>query len=218
MCSFLVNFSTASCSISTKKTKVQLLWYVKEWYEKDSTTRKHVTIAMSYSTKLRRPDQQFPNLQSLNLKGKPRASMFDFVPKDWGGFVTPWVQEIEDHVTIAMSYSTTLRRPDQGFPNLQSLKLKGKPRASMYDFVPKDWGGFVTPWVQEMEDHFAFLNSLHLHRIVVSDDDLRILADSRSMTLFSLKLDVCTDFTTNGLKLICHSCNKFFLFMDNNNK
>jgi coronatine-insensitive protein 1 len=87
------------------------------------------------------------------------------------------------HVTIAMSYSTMLRRPDQRFPNLQSLKLKGKPRASMYDFVPKDWGGSVTPWVQDMEDPFACLNSLHLHIMVLSDDDLEILADSSDYLL-----------------------------------
>jgi len=116
--------------------------------------------------------------------------------------------ETRKHVTIAMSYSTTPTRLDQRFPSLQSLKLKGKPRASMYGFLPKNWGGSVTPWVEKMKvkDHFASLNSLHLRRMEVKDDDLKILADFRSLTLYSLKLDVCTGFTTDGLKLICHSC------------
>jgi len=90
----------------------------------------------------------------------------------------------QKHVTIAMSYPTTLRTPNQRFPNLRSLKLKGKPRASMYDFVPKDWGGSVTPWVQEMKDHFACLDSLHLRIMVVSDDDIGILANSRKSDSF----------------------------------
>lgn len=117
-------------------------------------------------------------------------------------------RETRKHVTIAMSYSTTPTRLDQRFPHLQSLKLKGKPRVSMFDYVPKNWGGSVTPWVEKMKDrgHFASLNSLHLRRMEVSDDDLRILAEWRSQTLCSLKLDDCTGFTTDGLKLICQSC------------
>ncbi|XP_027331849.1 coronatine-insensitive protein 1-like isoform X2 [Abrus precatorius] len=110
------------------------------------------------------------------------------------------------HVTIALCYTTTPCRLRRRFPHLESLKLKGKPRAAMFNLIPEDWGGFVTPWVREISQHFDCLKSLHFRRMIVTDSDLKLLARSRGHILQALKLDKCSGFSTDGLWYIGRFC------------
>ena len=66
----------------------------KMWYHVDSLTRMHVTIAFYYTITPLYLSARFPGLESLKLKGKPRASMFNLIPPDWGGYAEPWINEI----------------------------------------------------------------------------------------------------------------------------
>ncbi|KAF9613629.1 hypothetical protein IFM89_009455 [Coptis chinensis] len=84
-------------------------------------------------------------------------------------------------------------------PRLELLKLKGKPRASMFNLIPEDWGGFSRPWIREIAEGFNCLKCLHFRRMIVMDEDLEILARSRGQMLQSLKLDKCSGFSTDGL-------------------
>ncbi|KAJ1426405.1 Leucine-rich repeat, cysteine-containing subtype [Sesbania bispinosa] len=119
------------------------------------------------------------------------------------------------HVTIALCYTTTPDRLRRRFPHLESLKLKGKPRAAMFNLIPEDWGGFVTPWVKEISQYFDCLKSLHFRRMIVTDSDLQLLARSRGHILQALKLDKCSGFSTDGLYFIGRFCkNLRILFME----
>lgn len=110
------------------------------------------------------------------------------------------------HVTIALCYTTTPGRLRRRFPHLESLKLKGKPRAAMFNLIPEDWGGHVTPWVREISQYFHCLRSLHFRRMIVKDSDLMLLAHSRGHVLQALKLDKCSGFSTDGLRYIGRFC------------
>ncbi|KAL2333333.1 hypothetical protein Fmac_014546 [Flemingia macrophylla] len=110
------------------------------------------------------------------------------------------------HVTIALCYTTTPARLRRRFPHLESLKLKGKPRAAMFNLIPEDWGGHVTPWVAEICRYFDCLKTLHFRRMIVKDSDLQTLATSRGHVLHALKLDKCSGFSTDGLSFIARSC------------
>ncbi|XP_058114717.1 coronatine-insensitive protein 1-like [Magnolia sinica] len=112
------------------------------------------------------------------------------------------------HITIALCYSTTPARLRTRFPCLESLKLKGKPRAAMFnlDLIPEDWGGHVTPWVNEISDSFNCLKSLHFRRMIVQDSDIDLLVRSRGHMLQVLKLDKCSGFSTDGLLQVARSC------------
>ncbi|XP_059628033.1 coronatine-insensitive protein 1-like [Cornus florida] len=112
------------------------------------------------------------------------------------------------HITIALCYTTTPRRLQRRFQQLRSLKLKGKPRAAMFNLIPEDWGGFVTPWVEEIAKSFSCLESLHFRRMIVKDSDLELLAQSRGHALKVLKLDKCSGFSTDGLLHITRLCRK----------
>ncbi|XP_024993691.1 coronatine-insensitive protein 1-like isoform X2 [Cynara cardunculus var. scolymus] len=110
------------------------------------------------------------------------------------------------HVTIALCYTATPKQLWRRFPFLESLKLKGKPRAAMYNLIPEDWGGFATPWVEELAKSFTCLKAVHFRRMIVKDEDLELLARERGHVLQVLKLDKCSGFSTDGLLHICRSC------------
>ncbi|XP_030534398.1 coronatine-insensitive protein 1 [Rhodamnia argentea] len=110
------------------------------------------------------------------------------------------------HVTIALCYTTSPDRLRRRFGHLESLKLKGKPRAAMFNLIPENWGGYVTPWVTEIAKSFDCLKSLHFRRMIVEDSDLALLARSRGRVLQVLKLDKCSGFSTDGLVQVGRYC------------
>lgn len=119
------------------------------------------------------------------------------------------------HVTIALCYTATPKQLSRRFPYLESLKIKGKPRAAMYNLIPEDWGGFATPWVEEITKSFSCIKAVHFRRMIVRDEDLEVLARERGSVLQVLKLDKCSGFTTDGLLHICRSCrNLRILFLE----
>ncbi|CAN1173842.1 Coronatine-insensitive protein 1 [Linum perenne] len=110
------------------------------------------------------------------------------------------------HVTIALCYTASPDRLRRRFNHLESLKLKGKPRAAMFNLIPDDWGGYVKPWVKEIADSFNCLKSVHFRRMIVWDSDLELLARSRGEALQHLKLDKCSGFSTDGLLQVARCC------------
>lgn len=116
------------------------------------------------------------------------------------------------HITIALCYTTTPERLRRRFRHLESLKLKGKPRAAMFNLIPEDWGGYVTPWVHEIAESFNCLKSLHFRRMIVRDSDLELLASTRGKNLLILKLDKCSGFSTDGLLHVTRSCRQLRTF------
>ena len=92
------------------------------------------------------------------------------------------------------------------FPRLESLAVKGKPRAAMYGLIPDDWGAYARPWVAQLAAPLECLKALHLRRMVVTDDDLDALVRARGHMLQELKLDKCSGFSTDALRLVARSC------------
>ncbi|KAL0740144.1 hypothetical protein Bca4012_081657 [Brassica carinata] len=123
--------------------------------------------------------------------------------------------ETREHVTMALCYASTPDRLSRRFPNLRSIKLKGKPRAAMFNLIPENWGGFVTPWVNEIALSMGRIRSVHFRRMIVSDLDLDVLARARLDELEVLKLDKCLGFSTDGLLTVVKHCRKIkTLLMD----
>eukprot|EP01018_Ginkgo_biloba_P040863 Gb_41378 [translate_table: standard] len=110
------------------------------------------------------------------------------------------------HITIAFCYSINPSDLSKRFPRLESLKLKGKPRAAMFNLIPPDWGGYAEPWVNEISETFLCLKAVHFRRMIVTDDDLRTLVRGRGHMLQSLKLEKCSGFSTLGLLEVTRHC------------
>ncbi|XP_078445481.1 coronatine-insensitive protein homolog 2-like [Wolffia australiana] len=111
-------------------------------------------------------------------------------------------------ITIALCYSTTPERLLERFPWLESLKLKGKPRAAMFNLIPDDWGGYAGPWTRVLAQGFPCLRSIYFRRMIVRDADLELLSSSRAHTLQALFLDKCSGFSTDSLKLLGRTCSR----------
>eukprot|EP00250_Pteridium_aquilinum_P014231 c21861_g1_i1 orf=929-2770(-) len=109
-------------------------------------------------------------------------------------------------VTIACCYAIDPARLTKRFKFLEAVKLKGKPRASMFRLIPDDWGGYAAPWISEIASNCHFLKSIHLRRMIVSDDDLFKLARECGHKLHVLKLDRCSGFSTVGIEAITRAC------------
>nr|WKY18099.1 coronatine-insensitive protein 1 [Lilium hybrid division VII] len=120
------------------------------------------------------------------------------------------------HVTISLCYSARPDRLCSRFPHLESVKIKGKPRASMFqNLIPEDWGGYAGPWVAVMADGLIRLKSVHFRRMTVTDEDIGVLVRGRGHMLETLKLDKCSGFSTDGLLLIARTCRKLqHLFLE----
>ena len=109
-------------------------------------------------------------------------------------------------ITIVLCYSIDPPTLAHRFSALEALKLKGKPRASMFKLVPEDWGGYAKAWVSVITVHCPCLKSIHFRRMVVDDDDLVTIAQRMGNMLQVLKLDKCSGFSTNGLEAVARSC------------
>jgi coronatine-insensitive protein 1 len=83
----------------------------------------------------------------------------------------------------------------------------------MFNLIPEDWGGHVTPWIKEISQYFDCLKNLHLRRMIVQDSDLMLLARTRGHVLQSLKLDKCSGFSTHGLSFIARFCRNLKVFL-----
>ncbi|KAM3352622.1 hypothetical protein ACQJBY_024073 [Aegilops geniculata] len=110
------------------------------------------------------------------------------------------------HVTVAFCYAADPARLLARFPRLESLALKGRPRAAMYGLISDDWGAYAAPWVARLAAPLECLKALHLRRMTVTDDDVASLIRSRGHMLQELKLDKCSGFSTDALRLVARSC------------
>lgn len=118
-------------------------------------------------------------------------------------------------VIIACSYAIDPSSLTRRFKALEAVKLKGKPRAAMFKLIPDDWGGYAKPWVSEIAVNCPCLKSIHLRRMIVTDEDLFKIAKERGHVLQVLKLDKCSNFSTTGLEAITRFCRSLrVLFLD----
>ncbi|XP_047055308.1 coronatine-insensitive protein homolog 1a-like isoform X2 [Lolium rigidum] len=105
------------------------------------------------------------------------------------------------HVTVGFCYAAGPARLLARFPTLESLALKGKPRAAMYGLIPEDWGAYAAPWVAALAAPLDCLKALKLRRMTVTDADVAALVRARGHMLQELRLDKCSGFSTDTLRL-----------------
>ncbi|GAA0185971.1 ubiquitin-protein ligase [Lithospermum erythrorhizon] len=79
----------------------------KSWYEVERWCRKSIFVGNCYALNPSRMIERFPDVRSVELKGKPHFADFNLVPDGWGGCVFPWI--------ISMS---------RAYPMLEEIRLK----------------------------------------------------------------------------------------------
>ncbi|KAL0353158.1 UNVERIFIED_CONTAM: protein TRANSPORT INHIBITOR RESPONSE 1 [Sesamum angustifolium] len=106
---------------------------------------------------------------------------------------------------IGNCYSVSPEIVARRFPRIKSVTLKGKPRFSDFNMLPRNWGANVHSWLVVFAKVYPFLEELRLKRMTVTDESLELLAKSfpgfKALTLSS-----CDGFSDNGLKAIASHC------------
>ncbi|XP_024362335.1 coronatine-insensitive protein homolog 1b [Physcomitrium patens] len=109
------------------------------------------------------------------------------------------------NIYIFNCYSIAPSNLSKRFPNLEKIKIKGKPRAYEFGLLVESWGAHAGPWIEEIASVYPNLEGLALRRMDITDKDLMLLA-SRCPNLRKLKLHKCSGFSTRGLEFITRSC------------
>ncbi|XAR61281.1 hypothetical protein NMG60_11034930 [Bertholletia excelsa] len=79
----------------------------KSWYEIERCCRRRVFVGNCYAVSPTIMIKRFPEVRSVELKGKPHFADYNLVPEGWGGDVHPWI--------VAMS---------KEYPLLEEIRLK----------------------------------------------------------------------------------------------
>ncbi|XP_047334351.1 protein TRANSPORT INHIBITOR RESPONSE 1-like isoform X2 [Impatiens glandulifera] len=93
--------------IQSDKDRNAVSMVCKSWYEIERWCRRRIFIGNCYSVNPTIMTRRFPEVRSIELKGKPHFADYNLVPDGWGGYVKPWI------TAMAESY-----------PWLEEIKLK----------------------------------------------------------------------------------------------
>lgn len=113
--------------------------------------------------------------------------------------------ETRQELFIRNCYAVSPNRVTERFRGLCSITLKGRPCFADSTLVPKGWGAYASPWVAALGPAYPHLKCIFLKRMTVSDNDLRLIAQSFPQ-LRELSLMSCDKFSATGLAIIAEQC------------
>nr|ACX31301.2 transport inhibitor response 1 [Dimocarpus longan] len=93
--------------VQSDKDRNAISLVCKSWYEIERWCRRRIFVGNCYAVSPRMVIRRFPEVRSVEMKGKPHFADFNLVPDGWGGYVYPW---------IAVTAS--------GYPWLEEIRLK----------------------------------------------------------------------------------------------
>ncbi|KAG8365462.1 hypothetical protein BUALT_Bualt18G0107300 [Buddleja alternifolia] len=146
------------------------------------------------------PDEVLEKVLSFIDSHKERSSV-SLVCKDWYN-AERWTRS---KLFIGNCYSVSPEIVARRFPRIKSVRLKGKPRFSDFNMLPRDWGANIHSWLVMFAKVYPFLEELRLKRMTVGDESLELLAKSFP-SFKALSLSSCDGFTADGLKAIATHC------------
>ncbi|XP_010545044.1 PREDICTED: protein TRANSPORT INHIBITOR RESPONSE 1-like [Tarenaya hassleriana] len=77
--------------IQTDKDRNSVSLVCKSWYEIERWCRRKVFVGNCYAVGPATVIRRFPEVRSVELKGKPHFADFNLVPDGWGAYVHPWI-------------------------------------------------------------------------------------------------------------------------------
>ncbi|KAF5744165.1 protein TRANSPORT INHIBITOR RESPONSE 1 [Tripterygium wilfordii] len=77
--------------IQSDKDRNSVCLVCKSWYETERWCRKRVFVGNCYAVSPGIVIRRFPDVRSIELKGKPHFADFNLVPDGWGAYGYPWI-------------------------------------------------------------------------------------------------------------------------------
>ncbi|KAK0582955.1 hypothetical protein LWI29_031492 [Acer saccharum] len=77
--------------VQSDKDRNAISLVCKSWFEIERWCRRRIFVGNCYAVSPRMVIRRFPDVRSVELKGKPHFADFNLVPEGWGGHVYPWI-------------------------------------------------------------------------------------------------------------------------------
>lgn len=136
----------------------------KSWYEIERWCRRRVFIGNCYAVSPGIVIRRFPEVRSVELKGKPHFADFNLVPEGWGGYVYPWI------VAMARVYPWLEEiRLKRMVVTDESLELIAKSFRNFKVLVLSSCEGFSTDGLAAIAANCRNLRELDLRESEVDD-------------------------------------------------
>nr|AIG99441.1 transport inhibitor response 1 [Morus alba var. multicaulis] len=136
----------------------------KSWYEIERWCRRRIFVGNCYAVSPRMVIRRFPEVRSIELKGKPHFADFNLVPEGWGGYVDPWIS------TMAMAYPWLEEiRLKRMVVTDESLELIAKSFKNFKVLVLSSCEGFSTDGLAAIAANCRNLRELDLRESDVDD-------------------------------------------------
>ncbi|EXC34697.1 Protein TRANSPORT INHIBITOR RESPONSE 1 [Morus notabilis] len=136
----------------------------KSWYEIERWCRRRIFVGNCYAVSPRMVIRRFPDVRSIELKGKPHFADFNLVPEGWGGYVDPWIS------AMAMAYPWLEEiRLKRMVVTDESLELIAKSFKNFKALVLSSCEGFSTDGLAAIAANCRNLRELDLRESDVDD-------------------------------------------------
>ncbi|CAK7348240.1 unnamed protein product [Dovyalis caffra] len=136
----------------------------KSWYEIERWSRKMIFVGNCYAVRPEMAIRRFPELRSVELKGKPHFADFDLVPDGWGGSVYPWIAAF----ATAYPWLEEIRLKRMVVSD-KSLELTAKSFKNFKVLVLSSCEGFSTDGLAAIAANCRNLRELDLRESEVDD-------------------------------------------------
>ncbi|XAR58480.1 hypothetical protein NMG60_11013885 [Bertholletia excelsa] len=77
--------------IQSDKDRNAVSLVCKSWYEIERWCRRRIFVGNCYAVSPDIMTRRFPEVRSVELKGKPHFADYNLVPEGWGAYVYPWI-------------------------------------------------------------------------------------------------------------------------------
>ncbi|KAM6558449.1 hypothetical protein CsatA_027688 [Cannabis sativa] len=136
----------------------------KSWYEIERWCRRKIFVGNCYAVSPRLVIRRFPDVRSIELKGKPHFADFNLVPEGWGGYVQPWIAAM----ATAYPWLEEIRLKRMVITD-ESLELIAKSFKNFKVLVLSSCEGFSTDGLAAIAGNCRNLRELDLRESEVED-------------------------------------------------
>ncbi|KAI4341706.1 hypothetical protein MLD38_026398 [Melastoma candidum] len=136
----------------------------KSWYSADRYSRRSAFVGNCYSLSPPSLVSRFPNLRSVEIKGKPHFADFNLVPEGWGGYFYPWARTM----SVAYPWLREIRLKRMVVSD-EALELIGRSFANFRVLVLAFCEGFSTDGLAAIAANCRNLRELDLRESEVED-------------------------------------------------
>ncbi|KAL9347825.1 hypothetical protein Peur_059191 [Populus x canadensis] len=150
--------------ITNDKDRNAVSLVCKSWYATERSCRKRIFVGNCYAVRPEMVIRRFPELRSVELKGKPHFADFNLVPDGWGGCVYPWIAAL----ATAYPWLEEIRLKRMVVSD-ESLKVIAKSFKNFKVLVLSSCEGFSTDGLAAVAANCRNLRGLDLRESEVDD-------------------------------------------------